>query len=352
MTRRVAASEMRRCWRLLGITWKDKISNDEVKRQIQDLSGLWEPLGEIAHRRKLQWFGLVTRKPGKLAHTIMHGQVRGEKKTSRKTQEILTVRCHRMGIATWMREAYYRKTRRTAVESLKRPSGLREWRHVTWLQGSTKFSCSKCRGASFWPAAANCCDIPRTLWRTGECHRSKDRSSSIVFYIWCPRGYFDIVTHTELLSGKTIEGCRCCSKRVHVFCLFFLLLSFVCLFFFLFFFFFKNGTKKLLMCSYDHCPLALAVIVRKLNCSTKFFVGPDPLSESFCVCACVSSSDSMIYGIAAASYHTEQVAFSRDRPPTRWPDLMQARGNQADCSSSACEGNALWDVAVDNEEAI
>ena len=41
--------------------------------------GAYEPLLEVARRRKLQWFGRITRQPGSLAHTITHGSIEGNR---------------------------------------------------------------------------------------------------------------------------------------------------------------------------------------------------------------------------------------------------------------------------------
>ncbi|KAG1669527.1 Sodium channel protein para [Nymphon striatum] len=43
----------------------------------KSLIGDYEPLLEMARRRKLQWFGHVTRQPGSMDHTVMHGMVEG-----------------------------------------------------------------------------------------------------------------------------------------------------------------------------------------------------------------------------------------------------------------------------------
>lgn len=47
------------------------------------------------------------------------------------------------------------------------------------------------------------------------------------------------------------------------------------------------------------------------------------------MCVCLpSGSDSMMYGVAAACYHREQVALYRDKLTTHWPDLMRGREKQ------------------------
>ena len=77
--KRLAAFEMRCYRRLLGISWKQRIRNDTVDQRITAIIGKHESLVETVRRRKLQWFGHVTRRPGTLANTIMHGSVEGSR---------------------------------------------------------------------------------------------------------------------------------------------------------------------------------------------------------------------------------------------------------------------------------
>lgn len=83
LEKRIEAFELRCYRRLLGIVWKQRVTNIEVRRRITDLVGPQETLVETARRRKLQWFGHVTRRPGTLAHTIMHGMVPGSRSRGR-----------------------------------------------------------------------------------------------------------------------------------------------------------------------------------------------------------------------------------------------------------------------------
>eukprot|EP00794_Sanderia_malayensis_P013174 gene13174-biopygen10501 len=77
LKKKLAAFEMRCFWGILGITWKQRITNIEVNRRIIDKIGSYEPLPKTARRRKLQWFGHISRKTGTLAYNIMHGSVNG-----------------------------------------------------------------------------------------------------------------------------------------------------------------------------------------------------------------------------------------------------------------------------------
>ena len=66
-----------RCYRkILHISYKDHVTNEEVRAKIQQPIGPHEDLLTIAKRRKLQWYGHVSRSSG-LAKTILQGTVKG-----------------------------------------------------------------------------------------------------------------------------------------------------------------------------------------------------------------------------------------------------------------------------------
>ena len=74
------------CYRkILRILYKDHVTNEEVCAKIQQTIGPHEDLLTIVKRRKLQWYGHVSR-PSGLAKTILQGRVKGGKKT-RQTEE-------------------------------------------------------------------------------------------------------------------------------------------------------------------------------------------------------------------------------------------------------------------------
>ena len=58
------------------------ITNEQVKTRIRNSIGPYEDLTS-AKRRKLRWYGHVTRSPG-LAKTILQGTVRGGRRRSRQ----------------------------------------------------------------------------------------------------------------------------------------------------------------------------------------------------------------------------------------------------------------------------
>ena len=71
-----------RCYRkILHISYKDHVSNEEVRAKIQRAIGPHEDLLMIVKRRKLQWYGHVSRSSG-LAKTILQGTVKGGRRQS------------------------------------------------------------------------------------------------------------------------------------------------------------------------------------------------------------------------------------------------------------------------------
>ena len=65
-----------RCYRkILRISHKDHVTNEEVRAKIQQAIGPHEDFLTIVKRRKLQWYGHVSRSSG-LAKTILQGTVK------------------------------------------------------------------------------------------------------------------------------------------------------------------------------------------------------------------------------------------------------------------------------------
>ena len=74
-----------RCYqRLLNITFKDNVTNEEVRRKIQAVIGEYDDLLTLVKKRKLRWFSHVSRSP-RLVKTIL--QDRERKKKKRQTEE-------------------------------------------------------------------------------------------------------------------------------------------------------------------------------------------------------------------------------------------------------------------------
>ena len=73
-----------RCFlKLLGISYRDHITNEEVKARIENAIGRYEDLLTSVKRRKLKWYGHITRSSG-LAKTILQGTVQGGRRRGRQ----------------------------------------------------------------------------------------------------------------------------------------------------------------------------------------------------------------------------------------------------------------------------
>ena len=72
-----------RCYRkILRISYKDHVTNEEVRAKIHQAIRPHEDL-TIAKRRKLQWYGHVSRSSG-LAKVILQGTVKGGRRQGRQ----------------------------------------------------------------------------------------------------------------------------------------------------------------------------------------------------------------------------------------------------------------------------
>ena len=82
LQRRLQAMEMRCYRKILRMSYKDHITNEEVRVKIQQAIGPHEDL-TIVKRRKLQWYGPVSRSSG-LAKAILQGTVKRERRQGRQ----------------------------------------------------------------------------------------------------------------------------------------------------------------------------------------------------------------------------------------------------------------------------
>ena len=97
--KKINAFEFKCYRRLLGISWRDRRSNELVKQQVEDLAGVQKPLIQMAKERKMKLFDHVTRHPSelRLANAIMHGRVPGSRGRGRPR------RCWITDICEWTR---------------------------------------------------------------------------------------------------------------------------------------------------------------------------------------------------------------------------------------------------------
>ena len=59
--RRIKALEMRYYRRLLNISYKDHVTNEEVRNRIQNATGVYDDLLTMVRKRKLRWYGHISR---------------------------------------------------------------------------------------------------------------------------------------------------------------------------------------------------------------------------------------------------------------------------------------------------
>ena len=81
--RRIQAMEMRCFCKILHKPYKDYVTNEEVCAKIQQAIEPQEDLLAIGKRRKLLWYGHVSRSTG-LAETILRGTVKGGRRQGRQ----------------------------------------------------------------------------------------------------------------------------------------------------------------------------------------------------------------------------------------------------------------------------
>ena len=83
LQRRIQGMEMRCYRKILRISYKDHVTNEEVRAKIQQAIGPHEDFLTIVKRRKLQWYGHVFRSSG-LAKTVLQGTVKGGRRIGRQ----------------------------------------------------------------------------------------------------------------------------------------------------------------------------------------------------------------------------------------------------------------------------
>ena len=99
--------------RLLNISYKGRVTNEEVRRKIQAAIEEYDELLTVVKKGKLRWFGHVSRSSG-LAKTILQGTVKGKRKGGRQRWE--------NNIKEWTGIDFARSTR--AAENRSRWKGL------------------------------------------------------------------------------------------------------------------------------------------------------------------------------------------------------------------------------------
>ena len=83
LQRGIQAMEMRCYRKILHVSYRDHVTNEEVRSKIQQAIGPHEDRLTIVKRRKLQWYDQVSRSLG-LAKTILQGTVKGGRRQGRQ----------------------------------------------------------------------------------------------------------------------------------------------------------------------------------------------------------------------------------------------------------------------------
>ena len=129
--RRIQALEMRRYRRLLNISYKDHVTNEEVRNRIQNATAVLDDLLTMVKKRKLKWYGHILRSSG-MAKTILQGTVKGARRRERqkKRWEDNIKEWTGMGFGDSLRAAKGREGWKGIVATSsvvpRRPPGLRD----------------------------------------------------------------------------------------------------------------------------------------------------------------------------------------------------------------------------------
>ena len=84
--RRIQALAMR-CYRsLLNISYKDNVTNEEVRNRIQNAIGVHDDLLTMVKKWKLRWYGHISRSSG-MAKTILQGTIKGARRRGRQKKK-------------------------------------------------------------------------------------------------------------------------------------------------------------------------------------------------------------------------------------------------------------------------
>ena len=83
LEKRMQALEMRCYQRLMSISYKDHVTNEENHRKTQAAIGEHDELLIMVKKQKLRWFGHVSRTSG-LAKTILQSTMNGKRRRGRQ----------------------------------------------------------------------------------------------------------------------------------------------------------------------------------------------------------------------------------------------------------------------------
>ena len=85
--KRINSFELNCYRRLLNVHWSTHTKNVDIQKRIADLSGPVESFLSTVKKKKLAWYGHVTRAKGTLANTILQGTVEGSRNRGRPKRQ-------------------------------------------------------------------------------------------------------------------------------------------------------------------------------------------------------------------------------------------------------------------------
>ena len=115
LQRRIQSLEFRCFRKILGISYKDRITNGNVQKTIVQHIGPCEDLLATVKQRKLKWYGHVTRSDG-LTKVILQGTVEGRRRRGRPNKSWID------NIAEW--------TGKSFAETQAMAHNRQEWREL------------------------------------------------------------------------------------------------------------------------------------------------------------------------------------------------------------------------------
>ena len=122
--RKIQTMEMRSFRRLLGIPYREHITNEEVRSRIRQAIGPYKEFLTIVKQRKLQWYEHITRSSG-FAKTFLQGTVQGGRRRGRQRKRWEDIICEwtGLGLSDTVRKAEEREEwRRLVVTSCGAPT--------------------------------------------------------------------------------------------------------------------------------------------------------------------------------------------------------------------------------------
>ena len=76
---------------VLNISYKDRVTNEEVRNRIQNVNGVHDDLLTMVKKRKLRWYDHISRSSG-MAKTILQGTVKGTRRRDRRRDDKIASR--------------------------------------------------------------------------------------------------------------------------------------------------------------------------------------------------------------------------------------------------------------------